>query len=152
CSRRGEGNHRPGHPVSGRLEGKVALVTGAAKNIGAAVAERLAGEGAAVAVNFRSDTSAAAAESVVERISAAGGLAGAIRAGVSVEDEVTAMVGKVEQALGPVEVLVNNAAASVAFSAPWYELTADQWNHVSRVNVTGSFLCARAVYPAMRTI
>jgi 3-oxoacyl-[acyl-carrier protein] reductase len=137
--------------VSGRLEGSVALVTGAAKNIGAAVAERLGAEGAAVVVNHRSDSSAADAASVAERILAVGGRAVTIRADVAVEDEVAAMMVEIERTFGPVEILVNNAAASVAYSAPWHQLTADQWNHVARVNLTGSFICARAVYPAMRT-
>ncbi len=136
--------------MNGRLQGRIALVTGAARNIGAAVAERLADEGAAVAVNFRSADSAAAAGAVVERIAAAGGRAIAVRGDVAVEEDVEAMVAEVTGLLGSVDILVNNAAASVAFSAPWHELTAEQWDHVSRVNVTGSFLCARAVYPSMR--
>jgi 3-oxoacyl-[acyl-carrier protein] reductase len=136
--------------VSGRLDGRVALVTGAAKNIGAAVAERLAGEGAAVAVNHRSVSSADDAAAVVERIEQSGGRAAAFRGDVAAEDDVRALVAQIESELGPVGILVNNAAASVAFTAPWHELTAEQWNHVGRVNVTGSFLCARAVYPAMR--
>jgi 3-oxoacyl-[acyl-carrier protein] reductase len=128
--------------VSGRLDGHVALVTGAAKNIGAAVAE--------VAVNHRSESSADDAAAVVERIRQAGGRAVAVRGDVAAEDDVRALVAQIERELGPVGILVNNAAASVAFTAPWHELTAEQWNHVARVNVTGSFLCARAVYPAMR--
>lgn len=137
--------------MSGRLDGSVALVTGAAANIGAAVAERLAAEGAAVVVNHRSDSSAADAAAIAERIAAAGGRAVAIEADVAAENEVAAMVAEIEQTFGPVGILVNNAAASVAYSAPWHELTADQWTHVARVNLTGSFICARAVYPAMRT-
>jgi 3-oxoacyl-[acyl-carrier protein] reductase len=136
--------------MTGRLDGKVALVTGAAKNIGAAIAERLAAEGAAVAVNHRSDSSAADAAALVERIASTGRRAVAVRADVAEEGEVAAMVAEVERTFGPVGILVNNAAASVAYSAPWHELTPEQWNHVARVNVTGAFICARAVYPAMQ--
>lgn len=136
--------------MSGRLQGHVALVTGAAKNIGAAVAERLAAEGASVAVNFRSAGSAPLAAAVVERIAGAGGRAIAVQGDVAVEADVEAMVAQVTESLGPIGILVNNAAASVAFSAPWHELTAEQWDHEARVNVTGSFLCSRAVYSSMR--
>jgi 3-oxoacyl-[acyl-carrier protein] reductase len=132
------------------LEGRVALVTGAAKNIGAAVAERLGAAGAAVAVNYRAPGSAHAAAMVAEKIVAAGGRATSVRGDVSDEGEVSAMVEEVERTFGAPDILVNNAAASVAFSAPWHELTADDWNHVARVNITGAFLCARAVYPAMK--
>jgi NAD(P)-dependent dehydrogenase (short-subunit alcohol dehydrogenase family) len=132
------------------LEGRVALVTGAARNIGAAVAERLAREGAAVAVNYRSRDSEGDAEVTAGRIRAAGGAAAAFRADVADEDEVAAMVAAVERELGPADVLVNNAATFVAHDAPWHELPVAEWDRVARVNVTGAFICARALYPAMR--
>ena len=132
------------------LEGRVALVTGAAKNIGAAVAERLGAAGAAVAVNYRTPGSADQAAAVADRITAAGGRAAAVRADVSDDAEVRAMMAEVEETLGRPDILVNNAAASVAFSGPWDQLTAEEWDNVSRVNVTGAFLCARAVYPSMK--
>jgi 3-oxoacyl-[acyl-carrier protein] reductase len=132
------------------LAGRVALVTGAARNIGAAVAERLAAEGAAVAVNHRAADSAADAEAVVARIRAAGGAAAAFAADVGSEDEVEAMFAAIERELGPIDVVVNNAATSVAADRPWHELTAADWERVQRTNVTGAFLCARAAYPAMR--
>jgi 3-oxoacyl-[acyl-carrier protein] reductase len=131
-------------------EGRVALVTGAAKNIGAAVARRLAADGAAVAVNHRSSDSRAAAEETVERIVAAGGRAARFQADVADEDQVRAMVEEVGRVLGPVGILVNNAARSVASQVPWTELTVEAWDEVLRANVTGAFLCARAVHPPMR--
>jgi len=133
-----------------RLRGLVALVTGAARNIGAATAERLAAEGAAVAVNYRAEGSRGDAEAVVARIVEFGGRAMVAAADVGDEAEVAAMVAAVNDALGPPTVLVNNAAASVAGAAPWHELDLAAWDQVLRTNVTGSFLCARAVHPFMR--
>jgi 3-oxoacyl-[acyl-carrier protein] reductase len=140
---------RPGS-TSTWHEGRVAIVTGAARNIGAAVAERLAQDGAAVAVNHRAESSRTDAEAVVERIRAAGGGAVAIQADVADEAQVEDMVSRVTGELGPPTILVNNAAASVAGQAPWLDLTAADWDAVLRANVTAAFLCARAVYPAMR--
>ncbi len=133
-----------------QLQGKVALVTGAARNIGAAVAERLAAEGAAVAVNYHTDESRADAEAVVGRITGRGGRAMAAVANVGEEAAVAAMVASVSDALGPPTILVNNAAASVAGAAPWHELDIAAWDGVLRANVTGAFLCARALHPFMR--
>jgi 3-oxoacyl-[acyl-carrier protein] reductase len=130
--------------------GQVALVTGAAKNIGAAVAERLALDGAAVAVNHRAESSRADADGVVARIRDAGGTAAAYRADVGDEAEVEAMVAAVSAELGPPTILVNNAAASVASQVGWLELTVADWDAVLRSNVTAAFICARAAYPAMR--
>ena len=60
------------------------------------------------------------------------------------------MVGQVDRVARPRRDPRQQRRRIVAFSAPWHELTAEQWNHVARVNVTGSFLCSRAVYPSMR--
>jgi 3-oxoacyl-[acyl-carrier protein] reductase len=127
----------------------VALVTGASRNIGAAVAERLGEEGAIVAVNYRAEGSARDARSVVESIQAAGGIAKAFRADVADEEQVTQMVAEITESLGPPLVLVNNAAADVAFDGPWLATATDGWDHVMRTNLTGAFICARAVYPGM---
>jgi 3-oxoacyl-[acyl-carrier protein] reductase len=128
---------------------KVALVTGAARNIGAAVARRLAADGAVVAVNYRSASSEADARATVERIVAAGGRAAAFHADVGDQSQVLEMVAEIERELGPVEILVNNAAASVASSVPWSEVTVEAFDDVLHTNVTGAFICARAVHPAM---
>jgi len=133
-----------------RLMGVVALVTGAARNIGAATAERLAAEGAAVAVNYHTEGSRADAEAVVARIAEFGGQAMAVAADIGEEAEVAAMIAAVSETLGEPTVLVNNAAASVAGATPWYELEPAEWDQVLRTNVTGAFLCARAVHPFMR--
>ncbi len=133
-----------------RLAGEVALVTGAARNIGAATALRLAADGAAVAVNYHRDSGRADAETVAARIVSAGGRAMAVAASIGDEAAVTAMVAAIERALGGPTILVNNAAASVAGSTPWTEIAPDEWDAVLRANVTGAFLCARAVHPFMK--
>jgi 3-oxoacyl-[acyl-carrier protein] reductase len=133
-----------------RLQGEVALVTGATRNIGAATAARLAAQGAAVAVNYHSEETRDDANALVARIAGFGGRAMAVAADVADEAQVAAMITAVSEALGGPTVLVNNAAASVAGAAPWYELKPEKWDHVMRTNVTGAFLCARAVYPLMK--
>lgn len=131
------------------LAGRVALVTGASRNIGAAVAERLAREGAAVAVNYRDERDREAAEWLCARIAAGGDAASAFAADVGDEAAVEAMVARVARELGPPTILVNNAAISIAVQAPWHTLAVPGWDEVLRVNVTGAFICARAVYPHM---
>jgi len=134
------------HPLAGR----VAVVTGAGRNIGAAVAYRLASDGAAVVVNYRDAGTQAGAQEIARDVQSAGGRAIAVQADVSDEGQVEAMVHEATNKLGPPDILVNNAAVSVAAQARWEKLTADGWDHVMRVNVTGAFLCAKAMYPAMR--
>lgn len=133
-----------------RLDGEVALVTGAARNIGAATALRLARDGAAVAVHYHRDSGRNDAEAVVAAIVSDGGLAMAIAGDVGDEPAVTAMVATIETVLGGPTILVNNAAASVAGSRPWTEILPGEWDTVLRTNVTGGILCARAVHPFMK--
>ena len=129
------------------LAGRAAIVTGAARNIGAAIAERLAADGALVVVNHRSADSRDDAEAVVRRIEAAGGAAMPFEADVGDEQAVARMVDAAVAAFGPVELLVNNAAASVSAARPWDELTVAEWDHVLRANVTAGFIMARALQP-----
>jgi 3-oxoacyl-[acyl-carrier protein] reductase len=126
----------------------VALVTGAARGIGRAVCERLAAEGAGVAVNYLAATRAAEAEAVAAAIVAAGGRAMTVRADVSDVAEVARMVRQVADALGPVTILVNNAALT-RVHGPWTAIDAAGWDDVMAANARSCFLCSRAVHPQM---
>jgi len=128
-----------------RLSGKVALVTGAQQGIGRAIAVALARDGADVGVNFLDEPSAA--ERVADEIRSLGRRSLAVQADVAQAASVEAMVAAVVDALGPPEVLVNNAG--VFPRASFLELQEREWDHVLGVNLKGSFLCAQAVARAL---
>ena len=129
-----------------RLGGKVAIVTGGARHIGAAYAIKLAAEGAAVAVADVLD-----GEEVVDRIRQAGGKAVALKVDVSNEADTDRMANETVKALGRIDVLVNNAAIFIALKRqPFYKISAKDWDQVSAVNIKGPFLCAKAVFPQMQ--
>jgi len=128
------------------LRNRVALVTGASRGIGRAIAVSLADAGAAVAVNYREKQ--AEAEAVVAAIEAKGGKALAVRADVSQAAEVARMMAEVEGALGPVDVLVNNAGVGLVRSVD--DLTEADFDLTIAVNLKSVFLCTQAVIPAMR--
>jgi 3-oxoacyl-[acyl-carrier protein] reductase len=128
------------------LNGRIALVTGGSRGIGAAVAVALAEAGAAVAVNYRER--ADQAEAVVARIKSTGGAAIAIAADVSRSDAVAAMVKQAATALGPVDILINNAGMAIVRGIE--ELTESEFDQTIAVNLKSAFLCSQAVLPAMR--
>jgi glucose 1-dehydrogenase len=127
------------------LRGQKALVTGANSGIGEGVARALAAAGAAVVVNYVSKPETA--QRVVEEIKTHGVEAMAIRADVSQEPEVEAMFGQMLSAWGSIDILVSNAG--LQRDAPITDMTLEQWNLVLGVNLTGTFLCARAAARAM---
>lgn len=138
-----------GKRIVRRLEGKVALVTGASRGIGAAVAERFADEGAAVALgHYPSDDMGSLAETVARRILGRGGSAITVGADVTDEAAVTSMVQDVTTSLGDLDVLVTNAGGGERQA--WHEITAETWDRVLAVNLRSTFLCAKAVYDGMR--
>jgi 3-oxoacyl-[acyl-carrier protein] reductase len=126
-----------------KLKGKVALVTGSARGIGAAIAERLAADGAAVAVNY--SKSANEAEGVVERISRAGGKAIVLKADVGDWSQVKALVEGTAKEFGRLDILVNNAAA-LGFQ-PVDQVDNEQLRRQISVNVEGPIAAVQAAAP-----
>ena len=124
----------------GRLDGKVALVTGASKGIGAAIAAHLAAEGAAVVVNYA--TSKREADEVVDRISAAGGKAIAVRANLAHPDEIEPLAAAAREAYGKIDVLVNNAG--VYEFLPLDAITPEHIRRHFDLNVMGLLLMTKA--------
>ncbi len=127
------------------LAGQVALVTGAAKNIGRAIALELAAAGARVAINTR--TSRAEAEAVVNEIRAAGGSAAVYMADIADAAQVAGMHADIAAALGPVDILVLNA--SVRREIPFADMSFEEWRQVMSISLDGSFHCVKAVLPGM---
>jgi 3-oxoacyl-[acyl-carrier protein] reductase len=127
------------------LSGKVALVTGASRGIGRAVALRLAQCGARVAINDR--RSAAEAEEVAQEIRSQGGESLAVLADVSLAAEVERMVKETEQAFGQIDILVNNAG--VSRDTLILRMSEEDWDQVMATNLKGAFLCTKAVLRSM---
>jgi 3-oxoacyl-[acyl-carrier protein] reductase len=128
------------------ITGKIALVTGASRGIGKAIAIALAEAGADIAVNYR--VQAEAAESVCQTIRAAGRKCIAIQADVSLSGEVERLVKTVENELGEAGILVNNAGIGKMIAPD--QVTEEIWNEFLRVNLTSVFLVTQRVLPAMR--
>ena len=128
------------------LSGRVALVTGASRGIGSAIARALAAAGAAVGVNYRERATAAAA--VVAAIERNGGRARACGADVTQAGEVSTLVSELQRLLGPIDILVNNAGVA-SLRAP-EQLDEAEFDHLIAGNLKSTFLCMQAVLPGMR--
>jgi 3-oxoacyl-[acyl-carrier protein] reductase len=131
----------------GRLDGKVALVTGASKGIGRGIAQRLAANGAAVAVNFRTDEEGA--RETVRSIEETGGRATVVAGDVGVAAEAADIVAKAGSALGGLHILVNNAGVSA--DTLTVRLSEEDWDRVLDTDLKGAFLTIKAALrPMMR--
>jgi len=128
------------------LTGRVALVTGGSRGIGAAIAVSLAEAGASVAVNYLQKEREA--EAVAEAVRTKGRKAIAVRADVSSSAEVAQMVSAVERELGAVDILVNNAGVGIVKNVE--DLTEQDFDITIAVNLKSAFLCTQAVLPSMR--
>jgi glucose 1-dehydrogenase len=122
-----------------KLQGQVAIVTGASSGIGAGVANALALEGATIAINYSGH--AEKADRVLEKIRTQGGDGFTVKADVSQEKEVLNMFEQTIKRYGTVDILINNAGLQK--DAKFHEMTLEEWNHVISINLTGQFLCAR---------
>lgn len=128
-----------------RLRDRVAVVTGASRGIGRAIALALATEGAKVAINYASSSDAA--DAVVAEITEAGGTAIALQADVSKADQVDSLIAAVQEKWGTIDVLVNNAG--ITRDTLLLRMKPEDWQAVIDLNLTGVFLCTRAVSKIM---
>ena len=127
------------------LKGKVAMVTGGSRGIGAAIAKRLAGEGASVAITYAKDASSAA--EVVKAIEDGGGKAIAIQADALDPEAIRGSVDKAVAALGKLDVLVNNAGTAIPKA--FVDTTLDEMDHVINLNIRGMFVTTQAALKHM---
>ncbi|TAJ77736.1 SDR family NAD(P)-dependent oxidoreductase, partial [bacterium] len=129
-----------------RLKGKVAIVTGGARNIGAVYSKRLAEEGARVVIADILDGT-----EVVRQISKAEGQAVALKIDVSKEEETLRMAEETVKRFGRIDILINNAAIFLSIKRRSFDqISAEEWDQVTAVNIKGPFLCAKAVFPQMK--
>lgn len=128
----------------GKLAGRTAVITGASKGLGKAMAQALAGEGARVALVSRD---ADLLHQVADEIAAAGGQAEAFRTDVTREDEVRALESQLAARFGKINILINNAGVNVR--KPVTEFTLEEWRRVMDTNVTAAFLMCRSMIPHM---
>ncbi|MDB9315545.1 3-oxoacyl-[acyl-carrier-protein] reductase [Spirulina sp. CS-785/01] len=127
------------------LRDQVALVTGASRGIGKAIALSLASEGAKVVVNYA--RSSEAADQIVSKIEAAGGSAIALQADVSQSEDVDTLISKTKEQLGRIDILVNNAG--ITRDTLLLRMKLEDWQAVINLNLTGVFLCTKAVSKLM---
>jgi len=129
----------------GKLDGKVALITGSGRNIGRATALKLAGEGAHIIVNAR--TNQAEADAVAHEVRDRGVKSLAILGDIGKKDQVDAMVARTLGEFGRIDILINNAA--IRPHKPFTEVTVQDWERVRGVVLDGAFYCTQAAIPSM---
>lgn len=130
---------------TGRLAGKVAIVTGSDSGIGRAIAVRFAQEGAAVTVNYHSN--ARNAQETKAEVEQRGGKALVVQANIASADDTQRLVDETVKAFGTLDILVNNAGMEIP--RPFLDIPEHEWDLVIAVNLKGPFLCAQAAVRAM---
>jgi 3-oxoacyl-[acyl-carrier protein] reductase len=133
--------------MSRKLEGKIALITGGSRGIGAAIAKRLAADGATIAITYAKDTNSASA--VVKTIEQSGGKAIAIQADAAKAEAVKAAVEKAFATFGQLDVLVNNAGTAIP--KPFEEATLEEMDQVIDINIRGVFVATQAALKHMKS-
>ena len=129
-----------------KLKGKVAIITGGARGLGKAYALRLAEEGAQIVISDILD-----AIKVKQEIEERGGEALALYTDVSNEESTKEMARKTIERFGRIDILINNAAIFASLGKkPFYEISSEEWDQVLEINLKGTFLCCKAVYPHMK--
>jgi 3-oxoacyl-[acyl-carrier protein] reductase len=129
------------------LSGRVAIVTGASRGIGAAIARLFAKEGAKVAVHGRDSAALSAVRAGIER---EGGIATQVVADVTKFSEIEAMRRQVEQTVGPIDILVANAGGSFTKPGPFEEISEEGWHASVNGNLTATFLTIKSILPGMK--
>jgi 3-oxoacyl-[acyl-carrier protein] reductase len=129
------------------LNGKVTLVTGSSRGIGAAIARRFAEAGAKVAVHGRDTTALGAVHAEIAR---GGGRAIQVAGDVTKQDDVEAIRRRVEEQLGPIDILVANAGGSLTPPGPIEQISEEGWRASVDANLTATFLCIKSVLPGMK--
>lgn len=129
-----------------KLINKIAIITGSSRGIGKAIAILFAAEGANVIVNYLNNKERA--EEVVNEIISKGGNALAIKADVSDENQIKAMIDEVISKYGKIDILVNNAG--IVFDIPFMNKTTEQWKKTLETNLIGAFLCCKYTIPHMK--
>ncbi|MDH1469608.1 3-oxoacyl-ACP reductase family protein [Shewanella sp. GD03713] len=131
----------------GRLTGKVALITGASRGIGAGIAEAFAKEGADVIINY--NTNGEAAKRVVNKLKIFGHKVLAIRADITKRDEIKYLIQKSQLECGRIDILVNNAGIN---QRGWFdEITDEAWDMIMGTNLKGPFMCCQEIFPLMKS-
>src|SRR5712692_10057557 len=130
-----------------RLEGKVAVVTGSSRGIGAAIARLFAQQGAKVVVHGRDATALSAVQADIER---AGGKAMAVVADVTKFAEIETIRRQIEQTFGPIDILVANAGGSLTMPGPIEQISEEGWHASVEGNLTATFLTIKSILPGMK--
>ena len=131
----------------GTLDGKIALVTGSSRGIGAAIARLFAQHGARVAVHGRDETAIAAVHAEIER---AGGKAIQVVADITKFSEIETLRRQIEQEFGPIDILVANAGGSFTMPGPLEQTSEEGWHASVNGNLTATFLTLKSILPGMK--